>query len=102
MSADPSTYMTSFFFLQAADTEFSGAVARVGPHQLVEFAEDKISLKITENGTNDNANGEIELENGWSITPLTGLEVSLDCAITYKADNKREFLILLTDCKAPG
>lgn len=94
--------MKSFFFLQAADDEFSRAVARVGPHQLVEFAEDRISLEITKNGTNDNVNEGIELESGWSITPLTGLEVSLDCAIMYKADNKHEFSILLTDCKAPG
>jgi len=78
----------------------------VGPHQLVEFAEDRILLDITKNETknetSDNANEGIELENGWSITPLTGLEVSLDCAIMYKADNKHKFSILPTDCKAPG
>ena len=54
----------------------------MGPHQLVEFAEDSIFLDITKNETknetSDNANEGIELENGWSITPLTGLEVSLD------------------------
>lgn len=79
---DPSTCMTSMIvLLQAADAEYSGAVARVGPHQLVEFAGDKISLNITKNGTSDDANDGIELQNGWSITPLTGLEVSLNCAI---------------------
>ena len=74
----------------------------MGPHQLLEFVEDRIFVDFTKNGTIDNAIEGIELENGWSITPLTGLEVSLDCSIMYKADNKHQFSIFLTDCKAPG
>ena len=65
--------------LQAADAQYGVDAPRVGPHQLVKFDGDKITLDI--------AGDEIVLENGWSITPLTDLEVSLYNYPVYKVES---------------
>ena len=60
--------------LQAADAQYGVNAPRVGPHQLVKFEGDKITLDIA---------GD---ENGWKITSLTALEVSLYNYAVYKVE----------------
>ena len=62
------------------------AAVREGPHQEVAFEEDKITLDIENDGILNIASNGILLENGWRITPLTVLEVSLYCATVHTAD----------------
>ena len=80
-------------YIQAADTEYSVAAVRVGPRQLVVFEEDEITLDLVEDG--------VVLENGWSITPLTDLEVRLHILCNYVVHECR-FSIFPIDCKAPS
>ena len=56
-----------YTLLQDADAKYG----KLGPHQVVEFEQDKITLDLPDD--------TVELENGWTITPLTDLEVSLYC-----------------------
>ena len=64
-----------YILLQASNTEYGKAAVKVGPRQLVVFEEDKITLDLTED--------EVLLANGWSITPLTDLEVRLYMICNY-------------------
>ena len=55
--------------VQAIEDNYSGLNAIFGPHFLVQFENDTISLAIPEDG--------VHLENGWTITPLVPPVVSL-------------------------
>ena len=58
-----------YFLLQAVDTKYTEAAAKVGPDQEVTFEKDNISLDIAAEG--------LVLENGWTISPYTHPGVSL-------------------------
>ena len=58
-----------YYLLQAADTKYAKATAKVGPSQMVMFEGDEITLDIAVEG--------VVLENGWTITPYTHPGVSL-------------------------
>ena len=77
----------------AAKFEYGVAAFDMVLQQLLVFEEDKITLDLTEDG--------VVLENGWSITPLTDLEVRLHIPYNYIVHECR-FSIFRTDCKAPG
>ena len=53
--------------MQSVNKVFSGKGCVEGPDQEIEFAEDKITLEITESG--------LVMQDGWSIIPLTPLTV---------------------------
>ena len=65
---------------------------KAGPHQLLIFEDDKITLDIRDDG--------VVLENGWNITPLTDLEVRLYIAYNCIVHIYVNFPIFPTDCKA--
>ena len=61
--------MHGVLLLQAIDSKYTEAAAKVGPDQEVTFENDNVSLDIRSEG--------LVLENGWTITPYTHPGVSL-------------------------
>ena len=61
--------MRGVLLLQAIDSKYTEAAAKVGPDQEVTFENDDVSLDIRAEG--------LVLQNGWTITPYTHPGVNL-------------------------